>query len=97
MPAPNKNKTPAWGLRKAKRRNVHLSNVARNQRILHECGVDFRYLSQGDAYAMLFEAEGKPRATFYASTGVWHCSGKTHRGGARAFVRWWQSAGDQVP
>lgn len=48
-----------------------------------------RYIDKGEA--ILFREPGKPAVDFYPSTGRWRAFGKMHKGGAQAFIFWYQN------
>lgn len=64
-----------------------------NMKAIQESGIPF--LSHNDYQTLLFREAGKPKCDFYPGTGRWRLAQKnrTLRGGAKAFLAWYQKQG----
>jgi len=76
---------------KAHRQRQHADWKERNLAALNASAVIFTTTNNGET--LLFRESGKPKVDFYPSTGRWRVAGltKTLRGGARAFLSWYES------
>jgi hypothetical protein len=57
-----------------------------NLKIIEASGIPYESANKGEA--LLFR--GLNKADFYPSTGRWRSQNKTYRGGAKAFLKWWE-------
>lgn len=76
---------------KAHRQAQHEEWRQRNTNIIATSGVSFRSANHGETFC--FRERGKPMVDFYPSTGRWRVVGaksRTFRGGAEAFLRWYE-------
>lgn len=78
------------GMRQEKHADWKASNLER----LRASGIPFSERPE----ACLFREPGRPRVDFYPSTGRWRVvgGGRTFRGGAGAFLKWYQKQTKEV-
>lgn len=72
---------------RAARKERRLERLAKNQAAM--ASTEFAYETRNGGDVLLFR-EGTVKADFYPGTGRWRSAGKTHSGGAPAFLRWWK-------
>ena len=63
-----------------------------NTNLIRSAGLTFESRNQGET--LIFRSAGKPAVDFYPSTGRWQLvhSKRVMRGGAQAFLRWYEEA-----
>ena len=61
-----------------------------NLKILDESGIEYRF--DECSYCALIRIPGKPKVNFFTTTGRWVDVKEkfTHRGGAKAFIKWFK-------
>lgn len=71
------------------KRERHAEWKRLNTIALEESGIPYRVAGPE---TFIFREVGKPKVDFYPSTGRWRemSSGKTFRGGAKAFIAWYK-------
>lgn len=70
-----------------RRKERHAEWHLENRGVLEAAQASFRAVNNDETF--LFR-EGTHKADFYPSTGRWRASGKTYRGGAKAFLAFWK-------
>lgn len=73
---------------KERKKALHSSNKVGNIKTILASGIPF--VETNSAETILFRQKGKPKVDFYPSTGRWRHAGKTHNGGADAFIKWYK-------
>ena len=58
-----------------------------NWEVLNNSPIPFSTNNNG--VTLLFRVKGKPHADFYPGTGRWRSDGKTFKGGAKEFLKWY--------
>lgn len=81
----------AFRAMREEKRERHANAARDNLAVIEASGVTFRAAGEE---TLVFRERGKPRADFYPSTGRWRDvdDGRTYRGGAAAFLGWYEKA-----
>lgn len=72
----------------AARQRRHAVWKEKNTAILNAGGFVYTVANNGESF--LFRTVGKPKADFFPSTGRWRSENKNYRGGATAFLAWYE-------